>query len=622
MVAPMGAAAQEEADEGGAEMPGPIAADFNDQADFANADRGFIGALEPMVIQAADGRVAWDMDSWGFLNDSCPNTANPSLWRQAQLTAKHGLYEVTDGIYQVRGFDMSNMTLVESDHGVIVIDPLISAETAAAAIALYRRHRGDRVVTAVIYTHAHIDHFGGVLGVVEAGTDVPIIAPEHFLEHAVSENVYAGIAMLRRGYYYAGVSLPKNATGTVGIALGAGASTGAVGLIAPTLDITRTGQEETLDGVRIVFQLTPGTESPAEMNFYFPAKRALCMAENATHNLHNLLTLRGAQVRDPRIWSRYLAEAIELFARQSDVSFASHHWPTWGTGEIITYLTQQRDLYAYLHDQTLRLINQGYTGAEIAELIEMPPELERAWHTHGYYGSASHNIKAIYQRYLGWYDGNPAHLWQHPPQAAATRYVQALGGIDAAVAQARGFYDQGDLRFAAELASHAVFAEPGHEEARDLLASVMERLGFGAENATWRNSYLMGAQELRADKIEHTEISSAGLAPALTITQLFDSIAIRVNGPKAWSERLTITWRFTDTGDDYRMEFSNGALIHHPATDNQTADLTVTLTKPQLLQVLATGEPGGVDLSGDPAVLGRLMTLIDNPDPDFAIVTP
>ena len=252
-------------------MPGPIAADFNDHADFANADRGFIGALEPMVIKAADGRVAWDMDSWGFLNDSCPNTANPSLWRQAQLTAKHGLYEVTDGIYQVRGFDMSNMTLVESNHGVIVIDPLISAETAAAAIALYRRHRGDRVVTAVIYTHAHIDHFGGVLGVVEAGTDVPIIAPEHFLEHAVSENVYAGIAMLRRGYYYAGVSLPKNATGTVGIALGAGASTGTVGLIAPTLDITRTGQEETLDGVRIVFQLTPGTESPAEMNFYFPA---------------------------------------------------------------------------------------------------------------------------------------------------------------------------------------------------------------------------------------------------------------------------------------------------------------------------------------------------------------
>ena len=597
-------------------------ADFSDRTDFADADRGFVGTLEPMVIQAADGRAVWDMDSWRFLDGSAPDTANTSLWRQAQLTAKHGLYEVTRGIYQVRGFDMSNMTLVESDHGVIVIDPLISQETAAAALALYRRHRGDRAVTAVIYTHAHIDHFGGVLGVVDADTNVPILAPEHFLQHAVSENVYAGVAMLRRGYYYAGVSLPKDATGTVGIALGAGASTGTVGLIAPTLDITRTGQEELLDGVQIVFQLTPGTESPAEMNFYFPGHRALCMAENATHNLHNLLTLRGAQVRDPRIWSRYLAEAIELFARDSDVAFASHHWPTWDTGDIITYLTQQRDLYAYLHDQTLRLINQGYTGSEIAEMIEMPPGLDRAWHTHGYYGSASHNTKAIYQRYLGWYDGNPAHLWQHPPQATGTRYVQAFGGIDATLAKAREFDQQGDLRFAAELASHAVFADPDRDDARDLLATVLERLGYGAENATWRNCYLMGATELRTNKIEHTEVSSAGLAPALTITQLFDSIAIRINGPKAWEQRLSISWHFTDAHENYQMELSNGALIHYPTTDNRTGDLTVTLTKPRLLQLLATAKPDGIDISGDPAVLGRLMSLIDDPDPDFAIVTP
>ena len=603
-------------------MSEPTAAYFSDRTDFADADRGFVGTLEPMVIQAADGRAVWDMDSWRFLDGSAPDTANPSLWRQAQLTAKHGLYEVTRSIYQIRGFDMSNMTLVESEHGVIVIDPLISQETAAAALALYRRHRGDRAVTAVIYTHAHIDHFGGVLGVVDADTSVPILAPEHFLQHAVSENVYAGVAMLRRGYYYAGVSLPKDATGTVGIALGAGASTGTVGLIAPTLDITRTGQEELLDGVRIVFQLTPGTESPAEMNFYFPGHRALCMAENATHNLHNLLTLRGAQVRDPRIWSRYLAEAIELFARDSDVAFASHHWPTWGTGDIITYLTQQRDLYAYLHDQTLRLINQGYTGSEIAEMIEMPPGLDRAWHTHGYYGSASHNTKAIYQRYLGWYDGNPAHLWQHPPQATGTRYVQAFGGIDATLAKAREFDQQGDLRFAAELASHAVFADPDRDDARDLLATVLERLGYGAENATWRNCYLMGATELRTNKIEHTEISSAGLAPALTVTQLFDSIAIRINGPEAWEQRLSISWHFTDAHENYQMELSNGALIHYPTTDNRTGDLAVTLTKPQLLQLLATAKPDGIDISGDPAVLGRLMSLIDDPDPDFAIVTP
>ena len=514
------------------------------------------------------------------------------------------------------------MTLVESDHGVIVIDPLISAEVAAAAIALYRRHRGDRAVTAVIYTHAHLDHFGGVLGVVDPDTDIPVVAPEHFLEHAVSENVYAGVAMLRRSYYYAAVSLPKAATGTLGIGLGAGGSTGTPGLIAPTLDITRTGQEEVLDGVRIIFQMTPGTEAPAEMNFYFPDKRALCMAENATHNLHNLLTLRGAQVRDPRIWSRYLAEAIELFAGQSDVAFASHHWPTWGTDQITAYLIQQRDLYAYLHDQTLRLINQGYIHSEIAETMELPPELNRAWHTHGYYGSVNHNVKAIYQRYLGWYDANPAHLWQHPPEAAGTRYVQAFGGIDATVARAREFSEQGDLRFAAELASHAVFAEPDSDAARELLASVLERLGYGAENATWRNSFLTGAAELRTGKIEHTEVSSAGMAPALTITQLFDSIAIRINGPRAWDERLSIGWHFTDTHENYRMELSNGALIHYLTTDKRSADLTVTLTKPQLLQLLATANPDGIDMSGDAAVVGRLMSLVDNPDPDFAIVTP
>ncbi len=599
-----------------------IAADLSDRADFTNADRGFIGALEPMAVKAPDGRVVWEMDSWGFLAAACPDTASPSLWRQAQLTAKHGLYEVTDGIYQVRGFDMSNMTLVESDHGIIVIDPLISAETAAAAIALYRRHRGDRPVTAVIYTHAHLDHFGGVLGVVDADTKVPVVAPEHFLEHAVSENVYAGVAMLRRSYYYGAVSVPKGATGTLGIGLGAGGSTGTPGLIAPTLDITRTGQEEVLDGVRIVFQMTPGTEAPAEMNFYFPGKRALCMAENATHNLHNLLTLRGAQVRDPRIWSRYLAEAIELFAGQSDVAFASHHWPTWGTGEIVSYLTQQRDLYAYLHDQTLRLINRGYVHSEIAEMMELPPELDRAWHARGYYGSVSHNVKAIYQRYLGWYDANPAHLWQHPPEAAGKRYVDAFGGVDATVAKARGFFEQGDLRFAAELASHAVFAEPGDPAARELLATILERLGYGAENATWRNSYLTGASELRANKIEHTEVSSAGLAPALTIIQLFDSIAIRINGPAAWKESLSISWHFTDTGENYRMELSNGVLIHYPTQDTGAAELTVTLTKPQLLKLLATGQPNGIDMSGDLGVVSRLLSLTDNPDPDFAIVTP
>jgi len=307
---------------------------------------------------------------------------------------------------------------------------------------------------------------------------------------------------------------------------------------------------------------------------------------------------------------------------QSDVAFASHHWPTWGTSEVISYLTQQRDLYAYLHDQALRLINQGYVHSEIAEMIKLPPELDRAWRARGYYGSVNHNVKAIYQRYLGWYDANPAHLWQHPPQAAGTRYVQAFGGVDATVAKAREFFEQGDLRFAAELASHAVFAQPDDPAARELLATILERLGYGAENATWRNSYLTGARELRADKIEHAEVSSAGLAPALTVIQLFDSIAIRINGPAAWNESLSISWHFTDTGDSYRMELSKGVLIHYPTSENRGADLTVTLTKPQLLQVLATGKLDGIDMSGDLSVVQRLLSLTDNPDPDFAIVTP
>jgi alkyl sulfatase BDS1-like metallo-beta-lactamase superfamily hydrolase len=448
-----------------------VSADFTDRTDFEDANRGLIARLEPGVIEAADGRVVYDADVYTrTLAGDCPDTVHPSLWRQSQLTAIQGLFEVTEGIYQLRGIELSNMTLVEGRSGVIVIDPAVSAEVSAAGLALYRAHRGERPVTAVIFTHSHIDHFGGVLGVVDADTGVPIVAPAGFLDHAVSENVYAGVAMLRRGMYHTGMGLPVSAVGTIGVGLGPGTSMGTVGLIAPTLDITHTGQQETLDGVRIDFQLTPGTEAPAEMNFHFPDKRALCLAENVTHNLHNLLTLRGAEVRDARGWSRYINEAIDLFADHTDVAFASHHWPTWGSDNVVKLMTEQRDLYAFLHDQTLRLMNQGYIGSEIAELIEMPPALDAAWHTHGYYGSVSHNVKAIYQRYLGWYDGNPAHLWQYPPEAAASRYVQIIGGVDATVARAQEFADSGDLRFAAELASHAVFADPSHDGARTLLA--------------------------------------------------------------------------------------------------------------------------------------------------------
>src|SRR4051812_13175122 len=528
-------------------------ADLADRTDFENANRGLVARLEPGVIKAADGRVVYDADVYTrTMEGDRPDTVHPSLWRQSQLTAIQGLFEVTEGIYQLRGIELSNMTLVEGDSGVIVIDPAVSAEVAAAGLALYRTHRGQRPVTAVIFTHSHIDHFGGVLGVVDADTDVPVVAPAGFLEHAVSENVYAGVAMLRRGMYHTGMGLPVSAVGTIGVGLGPGTSKGTVGLIAPTLDITHTGQLETLDGVRIDFQITPGTEAPSEMNFHFPDKRALCLAENVTHNLHNLLTLRGAEVRDARSWSRYINEAIDLFVDDTDVAFASHHWPTWGSDAVVQLMTEQRDLSASLHDQTLRMMNQGLVGSEIAEVIEMPPDLEAAWHTHGYYGSVSHNVKAIYQRYLGWYDGNPAHLWQHPPEAAASRYVRIIGGVDATVARAQEFADTGDLRFAAQLASHAVFADPSPHMARTLLADVFTRLGYGSECGTWRNNYLTGAQEL-GGQVVTSMVSSAGMASALTITQLFDSLAIRIDGRRAWDTTASIRWHFTDTGETYRM---------------------------------------------------------------------
>ncbi|MGU3584622.1 alkyl/aryl-sulfatase [Rhodococcus sp. C26F] len=600
-----------------------MAAEIDDRADFDDADRGWIASLDPCVITNADGRVVWDMQSYSFLAGDCPATADPSLWRQGQLCAEHGLYQVTDRIYQVRGFDLSNMTLVEGDEGVIVIDPLVPVEVAAAALQLYRTHRGERPVTAVIYTHSHVDHFGGVEGVVEG--EIPILAPQGFLEHAVSENVYAGNAMARRGLYHTGVLLPHGPKGQIGDGLGMTASTGRVSLLPPTLDITATGQVETVDGVRIEFQMTPGTEAPAEMNFLFPDLQALCLAENATHNLHNLLTLRGARVRDARMWSRYLHEALRLFGQRCDVAFGLHHWPTWGRERIGRYLIEQRDLYGYLHDQSLRLLNQGLTGPEIAESLEMPPRLNKAWHTHGYYGSVTHNVKAVYQRYLGWFDGNPARLWQHPPQAAAQRYVECMGGVEAVVDKARRYADQGDLRFAAELLDRAVFAAPDDPTIAYALADVLELLGFGAENATWRNFYLTGAMELRDGiKPVPTDIGG-GMTTALTVAQLFDSIAARVDGPKAWDKDVRIDWHITDLDEHHRTELSNGTLIHYtdpyPDTDGD-AHLTLTLAKAQLPALLAGRSLPELAHNGDLEALNQLTAVLVEYDRNFPIVTP
>lgn len=596
---------------------------LEDRTDFDNADKGFIGSTSQRKILDASGQTVWDLDAYVFLDAACPGTADPSLWRQSQLTAKHGLYQVTDGIYQVRGFDLSNISFIEGDRGVIVVDPLLSTECAAAALSLYREHRGDRPVTAVIYSHSHADHFGGVRGVVTEGANIPIIAPAGFLEHAVSENVYAGAAMNRRAIFMYGSELPKSPAGHIGAGLGQTTSTGTISLIEPTLSITDTGQEEVIDGVRVIFQLTPGTEAPAEMNFFVPDRRALCMAENATHNLHNVLTLRGALVRDPRTWARYLTEAIELFAAEADVQFASHHWPTWGTRELTGLLSQQRDLYAYLHDQTLRMLNQGYTGTEIAEMIELPPALERAWHARGYYGSVSHNVKAIYQRYMGWFDGNPAHLWELPPEESAKKHVEYMGGARAMLPKARTAIDAGEWRWAAQVLNYVVFADPGDTAARELLAEVYDKLGQGSENGTWRNFYLQGAAELRGDKPANTlDTTTPDVALALSIDQIFDSLAIRVNGPHAWETRLTIDWNFTDLKKHIRLSLANGVLTQTRAHDGIPADLTLTLTKPQLLRVVATHSLEGVQADGDHQALTTLFGLFDDPDREFDIVTP
>ncbi|MFD6860498.1 alkyl/aryl-sulfatase [Rhodococcus sp. NPDC060090] len=609
---------------------------FSDTQDFSDAERGFIASLEPGVVKDASGNIVWDSDAFAFLEGECPPTVNPSLWRQSRLCAMQGLYEVSEGIYQIRGLDLSNMTIVEGDTGVIIIDPLISTETAAAGLGLYRAHRGDRPVTGVIFTHCHIDHFGGVKGVtteddVAAGR-VPLLAPVGFVEHAVAENVYAGTAMARRAAYMYGAALPRGAHGSIGAGLGPTTSTGTPTLISPTVHIDHTGQTEVVDGIRIEFQLTPGTEAPAEMNFHFPDKRALCMAENATHTLHNLLTLRGALVRDPHVWSKYLTESINSYASRTDVLFASHHWPTWDTDRITDFLSVQRDLYGYLHDQTLRAMNKGSVGIEIAEDIDLPPAIEKAWHTHGYYGSVSHNVKAIYQRYMGWFNGNPANLWEHPPVASAKRHVDFMGGAEEVITKARRSYDQGDFRWVAQVLNYVIFTDPDNAEARSLQADTLEQLGYGSENGTWRNFFLMGAYELRYGSIgTPTVTASPDITGALTVEQLFDALALRVDGPRAWDARITIDWHVSDHSITHRAQLRNGLLVHFDLgeADLGSPDVIFTLTSRALHEALLGGadlsamiEDGSVEADGNVAALSELVGYLDSPDPDFAIVTP
>ena len=608
---------------------------FADEEDFALANRGLIARPESVVIRNAAGDVVWTLDNFDFVAEEAPPTVNPSLWRQSRLNLQYGLYEVTDGIYQVRGYDLSNLSIIEGDTGYIVVDPLITREVAAAAMQLVYEELGEKPIVAVIYSHSHADHFGGVKGVVSAA-DVAegrtaIIAPVGFMDYAVSENVLAGNVMSRRASYMYGALLPRDARGDVGVGLGPGISRGEITLIEPTDTITTTGEERLIDGVRFVFINAPGAEAPAELMFYLPDSRTFYAAEEANALMHNLYTLRGAETRDARLWAWYLDEMVTMLEGDVEVLFGGHHWPRWGHDNVIEYLSKQRDLYKYIHDQTLRLANHGYTMTEISNLIELPDELAQVWYNRGYYGTLSHNSRAVYNKYLGYFDGNPASLDPLLPEERAARYVELAGGPDALLANARTAYENGEYRWVVEVVNHLVFADPANAEARFLQADALEQLGYRAESGPWRNFYLTAAQELREGV--NRQISVRTLSPdmlaSVTLDDLMDYLAVRLNGAEAAGESIAIGFEFTDSGDRYVMSVENGVMRHRMVEEMPSLSTTVTLNRPSFIAMMMAGLPvtaltltGAVNIEGDQEALTRLLALLDDFEFWFDIVTP
>lgn len=613
-----------------------------DSIDDELAVRGQIAQIEDGVIEAIgpDGNSyrVWDTARHDFIRDATevPDSVHPSLWRQAQRNAPHGLFEVAPGLWQARGYDISNITFIEGERGWVIIDPLTTESTARACLDLANRTLGERPVTAVIYTHSHVDHFGGVLGVTSAEAvaagEVRIIAPEHFLAESVFENVIAGPAMARRGAYQFGPLLPAGPRQHVDSGLGKALPAAGPGLLAPTEEITYTGETLVVDGIRIVFQSTPEAEAPAEMNFFFPDHGWLCMAENCSHNMHNLVPLRGAQVRDALVWSKYINEAIELFGGETTIMFASHHWPRWGAEDVDQFLRKQRDLYRWIHDQTMRRANRGLVPTEIAEELALPGVFEAQGHTRGYYGSLVHNVKAVYQRYLSWYDGNPTHLWQHPPTAAGERYVELAGGADALLANAQRAFDAGDYRWVVELVNHLIFADPTNQIGRDLQADAFEQLGYQSESATWRNAYLTGALELRKGLPKSFPMMRRGLVDALTPDLMFDAIAIRLQDENVAGERAFVNWTFTDLDGDrgrWVLGLENQALHHIEGRHDDSAPVTVTLSRATMAGVMGGEstfmgaiESGDIVLDGDPAPLLSIFGNLEVFQSGFGIVEP
>jgi alkyl sulfatase BDS1-like metallo-beta-lactamase superfamily hydrolase len=608
---------------------------FADRRSFENAQKGFIATLNPITIPHDSGsRAAFDLEGLSFLKDEAAETVNPSLWRQAQLNAlNHGLYEVVPGIYQIRSFDIANMTLIKGDTGWIVIDPLTSTEASRTGLALANKELGERPVVAVIITHSHADHFAGVLGVMshedaESGK-VAMIAPEHFVNEALSENVLAGNAMSRRATYMYGNLLKSSPTGFVTTGLGAALSMGNTGFIIPNDLIKETGETRHIDGVDIEFQMTPGTEAPAEMVFYFPQFKALCMSEITSHHLHNLYTPRGAQVRDALAWNAQINESIDLFGDRLEVEFASHHWPIWGREEVIDYLKKQRDMYKYIHDQTLRLANHGYIKEEIAEQIQLPDSLGMEFYNRDYYGTVHHNTRAVYVKYLGFFDGNPATLYPLPPTEVAKRYLEFMGGADEIVTKAQVCFDSGDYRWVAEVLNHVVMAEPDRFNARALLADTLEQLGYQSESGPWRNFYLCGALELRQGLPKGASFgATASMAKSMPLENLYQTMAVRLNGPSADGLVMHLNLEFTDN-EPTLLSIENSVL--HAFAGKQHSDPSVTLKMSELnFKFMMTGntdamallESGDLEMSGDFEALAKFRELFDQFERRFPLVTP
>ncbi len=612
-----------------------------DPADLERVRKGFIAKRENGLITDEKGRFVGNRDNYEILRDGreCPKTVNPQLWRHATLNAHHGLFKVADGVWQVRGYDISNITFIRGTNGWVVIDPLTSEHTARAALELMEEHVEKLPTTVVIFTHSHADHFGGVLGVttkedVDAGR-CQIVAPIGFLYETVGENVIAGSAMSRRATYQFGPMLPPGPTGHVDCGLGTGVPIGPPGLLAPTTDITYTGEELVLDGVRVIFQLTPETEAPAEMNFFFPDHGWLCMAENCSQTMHNLVPIRGALVRNALNWSKYINQSIEMFAAKTNILFTSHNWPTWGTSDVRDFLILQRDLYKWMHDQTMRHANHGMTAVEIANMLELPEEFQAQEHTRGFYGDLVHNVKAVYQRYLSWYDGNPANLNKLPPSEAGRRYVELAGGMESLLASARKSFEDGDYRWVAEVVNHAVFADPSNTEARNLQADVLEQLGYQAESSTFRNAYLMGAQELRKGPPAPTasHVRARSLIRAMTIEQVFDTLSVRVMSEKIGGLSHCVNWTFTDmagTSDhQWVLGLSNRTMYSTQGRHEVSAEATITLSRTLLLEIIAQAttfvdelSAGTVTIEGDSAALLNIFGNLDTFATGFAIVEP